>query len=61
MQTNIEIDESVIRQIQQLTGLKTEREIVARALAYMLKTAREAEIKQCFGKLRWEGNLDEHR
>ena len=61
MRTNIVIDEELMRECLELTGLRTKREVVHRALESLRETKRQAEIKDYFGKLKWEGDLDEMR
>lgn len=61
MRTNIIIDETLMRDVLQATGLKTKREAVERGLQLLLRLARQARIREFRGKLHWEGNLDEMR
>lgn len=61
MRTNIVIDDELMRECLDLTGLRTKREVVNEALELLRRTRKQAELKAYFGKLRWEGNLDEMR
>lgn len=61
MRTNIVLDEQLVKQCLEVTGLKTKRELVEHALKKLLKTHRQGKIKDYFGKLRWEGDLEEMR
>jgi Arc/MetJ family transcription regulator len=61
MRTNIVLDEQLVKDCPEATVLKTKRELVEHALQKLLKTHRQGKIKDYFGKLRWEGNLDEMR
>ena len=61
MRTNIVIDENLIQDVLNETGLKTKREAVERGLQLLLRLSRQARIRELRGKLRWEGNLDEQR
>ena len=60
MRTNIEIDDHLIEEAQQLTGLKTKREVVDAALRMLIRIEK-ANILDLAGKVHWEGNLDESR
>ena len=61
MRTNIVLDENLIERAQQLTGIKTKREVVQEALRALILLREQAEIRQTRGKLKWEGNLDQQR
>ena len=61
MRTNIVLDESLIERAQELTGIKTKREVVQEALRTLILLREQAEVRQFRGKLKWEGNLDEMR
>ena len=61
MRTNIVIDENLIQDVLNETGLKTKREAVERGLQLLLRLSRQARIREFRGKLRWEGNLNEQR
>jgi Arc/MetJ family transcription regulator len=60
VRTNIDIDDQLIAEAQQLTGLKTKREVVDAALRMLIRIER-ANILDLGGKVQWEGNLDESR
>ena len=60
MRTNVEIDDELIAEAQQLTGLKTKREVVDAALRMLIRIEK-ANILDLAGKVTWEGNLDESR
>lgn len=57
MRTNIDIDATLIRQVQELTGARTKREAVDLALRDLLARHRRADILKIRGKVRWEGDL----
>lgn len=61
MRTNIVIDDSLMEEALQLTGLKTKREAVELALRTLIDLRRQENIRQFRGKLRWDGDLDELR
>jgi Arc/MetJ family transcription regulator len=55
--TNIEIDETLIRQARKLTRLKTKREIVAKALELLVRTESQKGILRFRGSGIWSGDL----
>ncbi len=55
--TNIEIDEKLVRQARRLTGLKTKREIVQKALELLVRSEDRKGILKYFGSGIWEGDL----
>ena len=61
MRTNIEIDDALIREAMEISGLKTKRAAVEEGLRLLIKFKRQGEVKALFGQVRWEGNLDESR
>ena len=61
MRTNIVLDDQLIERAQQLTGIKTKREVVNEALRTLIHLHEQAEIRTLRGKLNWEGNLSEQR
>jgi Arc/MetJ family transcription regulator len=61
MRTNIEIDDRLMKSAMKTLGKKTKRETVEEALRRVVDLGKQAEIKKLFGKVRWDGNLDEMR
>ena len=61
MRTNIVIDEKLIKKASKVLGTKTKRETVEAALRKAINLSEQANIKKLFGKVRWEGDLDEMR
>jgi Arc/MetJ family transcription regulator len=61
MRTNIEIDDRLIKEAQQLSGLKTKRAVVEAALRMFVRVQHQKDVLELAGKVRWEGNLDEMR
>lgn len=55
MRTNIVIDDELMQEVLQATGLKTKREAVELGLKQQEK------IKAFWGKLKWEGDLEAMR
>lgn len=61
MRTNIVIDDDLMAEVLELTGLKTKREAVEQGLRALVRLHKQEEIRHYRGKLRWEGDLDEMR
>ncbi len=61
MRTNIVIDDDLIREAQDLTGLTTKRETVDYALREIVAQERRRAILDLHGKVDWEGDLGEMR
>jgi Arc/MetJ family transcription regulator len=61
MRTNIVIDDDLMIDVLQVTGLKTKKEVVELGLKTLLKLKRQDEIKQFKGKLTWDDDLDRMR
>jgi Arc/MetJ family transcription regulator len=55
--TNIEINDQLAREAQKLTGLKTKRAIVDRALALLVRTERRKGLLRYYGSDLWKGDL----
>ena len=61
MRTNIVIDDELMADVLQLTGLKTKREAVELGLKTLVNLKKQEKIRQFRGKLPWQGDLDEMR
>ena len=61
MRTNIVIDDRLMRETLQATGLKTKREAVEEGLRALLRLSRQAEVRRFRGKLKWKGDLNAMR
>ena len=61
MRTNIDIDDALMAEAMEATGLTTKKETVETALRQLVESHRRYEaLKQLYG-MGWEGNLDEMR
>lgn len=58
MRTNIVIDDALMDEVLEATGLKTKREAVELGLRTLLRLRKQEQIKSFRGKLKWEGDLD---
>jgi len=61
MRTNIEIDDQLMTNVLQATGLKTKKDAVELGLQTLLRLQKQAAIKKYRGKLKWDGDLNEMR
>lgn len=61
MKTNIEVDEALVANALQATGLDTTTQVVELALQMLVQIKRQEAIKAFRGKLPWEGNLEAMR
>ena len=61
MRTNIVIDDELMKQVLNLTGLKTKREAVEQGLKTLVRLKQQEQIRKYRGKLRWQGSLDDMR
>jgi Arc/MetJ family transcription regulator len=61
MRTNIVIDDALMNEVLQKTGIKTKREAVEEGLKLLLKMKNQEKILELRGKIHWEGDLDEMR
>jgi Arc/MetJ family transcription regulator len=58
MRTNIVIDDALMETALKVTGLKTKRETVEKALMLLIALKNQTNIRSLRGTLQWEGNLD---
>jgi len=61
MRTNIEIDDDLMARAVELGGLKTKRATVEQGLRLLIKLKEQERIEDLFGKIRWQGDLEESR
>ena len=55
--TNIVLDDDLVAQCQQATGIQTRRALVDYALRELLRRESQAKILELKGKVEWEGDL----
>ena len=58
VRTNIVIDDQLMSETLQVTGLRTMREAVELGLRTLLRLRKQAEVRKYRGKLQWQGDLD---
>ncbi len=61
MRTNIVLDDELVKRAQRLTGIKTKRELINKALQTLVQLQEQSEILSLRGKLPWEGDLESMR
>ena len=61
MRTNIEIDNVLINKARRLSGFKTKKEVVEAGLNLIVQLRQQETAKEMFGKLQWQGDLDDMR
>lgn len=61
MRTNIVLDDKLVAEGMQVTGIKTKRELVDYALRELLRHTDQEKILKLKGKIHWEGDLSHSR
>ncbi|TAK35835.1 MAG: type II toxin-antitoxin system VapB family antitoxin [Saprospiraceae bacterium] len=59
--TSIVINDQLIQTAMNLSGLKTKKEVVEKALELLIQMVNQEGIRTLRGKLKWEGDLDQMR
>jgi Arc/MetJ family transcription regulator len=61
MRTNIEIDDTLMKQAMRSAKTQTKKETVEQGLRLLVRLKRQESMKRFFGKVKWEGNLEQSR
>jgi len=61
MRTNIEIDNSLMEKAKKINKNKTKKEIIDMALRTYIKVNERKKLLNLFGKIEWEGDLNQMR
>jgi Arc/MetJ family transcription regulator len=61
MRTNIEIDDALMAEALKVSKLTTKRAAVEEGLKLLIKLNRQGDVRTLFGKIKWEGDLEESR
>ena len=61
MRTNIDIDDKLMEEAMKISKLKSKKELVNHALEELIRLNKRKKMLSLFGKVKWEGNLDEMR
>ncbi len=55
--TNVVLDDELVAECQEATGIKTRRALIDHALREVLRFERQKKILELQGKVQWEGDL----
>lgn len=61
MRTNIEINDKLMKKAQELSNIKTKKEVIEQALEHYVKALQRKDMLNIRGKINWTGNLEEMR
>jgi len=61
MRTNIDIDDDLMQQAMKLGGVATKKAAVDEALRLFVRIRAQAGIRELFGTVQWEGDLEQSR
>ena len=61
MRTNIEIDDNLMQDALEATGLTTKKDVVELGLKTLIRLKKQERIKNFRGQLKWTGDLEEMR
>ncbi len=61
MRTNIVIDDELMSQALEASGLRTKKEAVEQGLKLLVRLSKQQDIRKLRGRVKWEGDLDEMR
>lgn len=61
MRTNIVIDDELMEEALNATGLSTKKEAVELGLKTLIRLKRQEKIRKFRGKLSWDGDLEQQR
>ncbi len=61
MRTNIEIDDELMTEALNTTGLPTKKAVVEEGLRTLVRLKKQERMRELYGKFHWEGDLDQSR
>lgn len=61
MRTNIDINDTLLKEVMKFSKAKTKKAAIDEALKLYVKLAKQKQILDLKGKVNWDGNLDEMR
>ena len=61
MRTNIDIDDKLMKDAMKISKVKSKKDLVNHALEELIRLNKRKKMLALFGKIKWEGNLDEMR
>lgn len=57
MRTNVVIDDELMAEALETTGLGTKKAVIEEALRTLVRLKKQEQVRSLRGKLQWEGNL----
>ena len=57
MRTNVVIDDQLMSEALETTGLKTKKAVIEEALRTLVRLKKQEQVRTLRGKLEWEGSL----
>jgi Arc/MetJ family transcription regulator len=57
MRVNVVLDDQLVSEALEITGLKTKRAVIEEALRTLVRLKKQERVRALRGKLQWEGNL----
>ncbi len=61
MRTNIVIDDRLMQEAMQASGLTTKRAVVEAGLRLLVQVRAQSGVRRLRGKIKWHGDLDQMR
>lgn len=61
MRTNVVIDDELMAQAMESSGLTTKRAVIEEALRTLIRVKTQERVRELRGQLHWEGDLNELR
>ena len=61
MRTNVVIDDQLMQDALQLSGLRTKKAAIEAGLRLLVQLSRQERVKDFRGRLKWSGDLDKMR
>ena len=61
MRTTVVLDERLLKEAKEITGIKTTRQVIHEALDLLVRLQRQAGVQSLRGRLNWEGDLENLR
>ena len=57
MRTNVVIDDELMSEALEITGLRTKRAVIEETLRTLVRLKKQERVRSLRGKLQWEGSL----
>ncbi len=59
--TNVVLDDELVNEAMELTGITTKRALLEEALRTLIIMRKQAQVRELYGTIEWEGDLAEMR